>query len=192
MQKGKLFIVSAPSGAGKTTLTNYVIQHLKNKFDLSKIITYTTRQPRQGETPDVDYHFISPAEFARKKAAGQFLETTEYNGNFYGSPRSVIDDLEQGKSFLLVVDRAGAKNLKNLIKEPVLIWLTVPTIQTLENRIKQRGTESSKVRDERLELARQEMQEEEQDPAFMYRVVNKDFEMAAQAIMNIIKTELAQ
>lgn len=190
MKIGRLFIVSAPSGAGKTSLTNYVVQALSPQFDISKIITYTTRPPREGEVSGIDYHFISRPEFERKKAAGQFLETTEYNGNFYASPRSIIDDLNHGKSFFLVLDRPGAKNVKNLIENPVLIWLSVPNEQTLKERIINRGTESQEILEQRLALAQQELQDEQSDPTFPHHVINNNFEQAAQEIIDIIKKEL--
>lgn len=191
MAKGTIFIVSAPPGAGKTTLTNHVVQALKNDFNLSKIITYTTRQPRHDETQGVDYHFITPIEFEQKKKSHFFLETNEYNSNLYGSPRSIIDDLEHGKSFFLVVDRAGAKNIKNLIKDPILIWLTVPNVETLQQRMQNRGTTDQQELVDRMVLACKEIQDEMRDPAFKYHVYNENFEQAASEIISIIKKELA-
>jgi guanylate kinase len=190
MKKGTLFIVSAPPGAGKTSLTNFITQSLKKDFNLSKIITYTTRHPRNDEVPGVDYHFVTLTEFEQKKNSGFFLETNEYNGNFYGSPRSIINDLEQGKSFFLVVDRSGAKNIKILIENPTLIWLTVPSIQTLQKRMEKRCSETQLDLRARLSLAQKEMLDEASDPAFTYHVCNDNFEQAAHEIINIIKKEL--
>lgn len=192
MKKGTLFIVSAPSGAGKTSLTNYVVKALSPQYTLSKIITYTTRPARAGEIAGIDYHFVSPVEFERIKKAGEFLETTEYNGNSYGSPLSILTDLKNGKSFLLVLDRAGANHIKSLVENPILIWLTVPDAHTLQERIIHRGTESPQVLEQRLLLAQQEMCDEERDQSFAYHVVNNDFEQAAQEIIAIIKNTLTR
>ena len=192
MKKGTLFIVSAPSGAGKTSLTNHVVQTLAPHYTISKIITYTTRPPRTGEISGVDYHFVSPTEFEEKKRTGQFLETTNYNGNLYGSPISILSDLENGKSFLLVLDRPGANHMKSLIKNPVLIWLTVPNEHTLQERIIHRGTESQQILEQRLLLAQQEIRDEERDQSFPHHVINNNFEQAAQEIIAIIKNELSK
>lgn len=191
MKKGTVFIVSAPPGAGKTSLTTHIVQALQQEFNLSKIITYTTRKPRQNEKQDIDYHFITHAEFEQKNKALFFLETNEYNGNLYGSPKSLLDDLEQGKSFFLVVDRSGAQKIKTLIKNPVLIWLTVPNVEALQLRMQNRGTDNQEELVERMVIACKEIQDETRDPAFKYHVYNENFEQAANEIIGIIRKEFA-
>ncbi len=189
-KKGHLFIVSAPSGAGKTSLTNYVIKALQNDFHISKIMTTTTRDPRPGEVNGIDYNFVSVPEFERQKAAGLFLETTEYNGCFYGSPKSISSDLEKGKSFFIIVDRPGAKRLRTLIENPVLIWLFIPSLKDLQERIINRKASDQEEITTRLALATKEMHAEEIDPTYTYHINNENFEHAAKEIIAIIKKEL--
>ncbi len=190
-QKGRLFIVSAPSGAGKTSLTNYVIHALSKEFALSKVMTTTTRDPRPGEINGIDYNFVSIPEFEKEKAAGLFLETTEYNGCFYGSPKSIIGDLEKGKSFFIIVDRPGAKKLRTLVEDPVLIWLFIPSLKALQERIKNRKASDQEELTTRLALATKEMHDEELDPTYTYHVSNENFEHAAQELIGIIRKELS-
>jgi guanylate kinase len=190
MKKGLLFIVSAPSGAGKTSLAKYVIQTINPDFNLSKIITYTTRLPRLEEIKDVDYHFISLKEFEQKKNAGFFIETTEYNNNFYGTPRNVIPALVQGKSFLIIVDRVGAQNLKNIFSDSILIWLTIPNLQVLHKRIQKRGTEKIHELEARFALAKKEISDEKETNLFNYHICNDNFKKAAHEILEVITQEL--
>ena len=119
-----------------------------------------------GEVNGLDYNFLSIDEFKCRINQGFFLETTEYAGNFYGSPASIINDLEHGISYLMITDRPGALVIKKLVPSAVLIWLVVPDLQTLRQRLENRGTDSPEVIARRLALAEQEMSQEEKEPAF--------------------------
>lgn len=189
---GKLFIISAPSGAGKTSLSRHVLQKIGARYNLSRIITYTSRPPRTNEKNGIDYHFISRDEFLQKQKTGFFLETNEYDNNFYGSPKALLHDLAAGKSFLVVLDRNGSKNLIKLIKDPVLIWLTLPNTTVLTQRLANRNESTKEELKTRLTLAQQEMATEDKDPLFTYHVCNDHFEKAAEKIIAIIEKELTQ
>lgn len=190
INKGKLFVISAPSGAGKTTIANTVIEKLGSFYPLSKIITYTSRQPRSNETPGKDYCFVSKDDFVEKKERGFFLETTEYNGEWYGSPQSIIDDLEKGMSFIIITDILGAKTISSRMNAAVLIWLAPPSAEVLRTRLLKRGTENSAQVEARIALSRDEMDQERRENFFHYRIINDSFDIAAKELCEIIRTEI--
>jgi len=191
--KGKLFIISAPSGAGKTSVTAGVIKFLQNLISIEKTITFTTRKHRVSEIAGKDYNFISTSEFLALKKEGYFLETTEYDGNYYGSPASIISELKAGKSLIMITDRAGAKNFKNnILPDSVTIWLTVPSLDVLRQRLEHRKTESQCSLDKRLKLAEEEIAQEADEPFFQYHVLNDDLEKSIRSIAKIIQQELLQ
>ena len=190
-KRGKLFVVSAPSGAGKTTLANEVIRRTGKAYNISKVTTYTSRPPRNGEQNSKSYNFISPEKFSEYEGNGLFLETTEYNGKKYGSPASILTELEIGKSFILVVDLPGAKTVSSTVDDTILIWIDAPCIETLRNRMKKRNTETEKQINARLKLAKEEMKEAHQKQRlFKYHIVNEVFDNAATELETIIKDEL--
>ena len=192
MKNGKLFVISGPSGAGKTSLTMQTIKRLKSSsHDISKIITYTTRTPRPGEINGKDYNFLNGNDFKQKVKNNFFLEVSEYNGNLYGSPRSIIQDTELGKSFIVVVDRPGAKNYKKLVSKAIFIWIKVNNLETLKKRIISRNDTSVTQLKKRLESAKIELAQEEKQRLFNYHVVNENFEEAVNEIMQIVKKELS-
>ncbi|MBX9831372.1 guanylate kinase [Candidatus Babeliales bacterium] len=188
---GKLFVISAPSGGGKTSLTNCVIAKLSSSIPLEKVATYTSRSPRFNEKNGKDYYFVSRTDFMKKIEDGFFLETTEYNGEFYGSPASIITDLKKGKSLILVADWDGAKKILSLIDNPVLIWIVPPSLDALKERIEMRGTEKPEQIEARIKLAKVELMHERVSKIFNYWVFNDNFERATQEIISIIQKELA-
>lgn len=190
LKAGKLFIISAPSGGGKTSLTHAVIDRLCPEIELKKVITYTSRPQRTIEHDAVDYHFISRDDFLHKIQSGFFLETTDYNGNYYGSPASIKDDLKRGKSFILVTDRPGAQKILELIKDAVLIWLIPPSLHVLEERIQKRATEFKQEITQRMAIARQELNDEAKEPIFKYTVLNDNFDHATDELCMLIRKEL--
>ena len=185
--RGKLFIVSAPSGAGKTSLIKEALKRL-NKYKISKVITYTVRQPRTGEVNGIDYHFITKEDFTNKISENFFLESTDYIGKLYASPISTLDDLELGESKVLIVDRQGAKSLAKINKDSVYIWITPPNISDLKKRLLKRGTESSAQIEVRLKAAHEEMEEEVRHRIFQYHVINDVFEDSINSIISIIES----
>lgn len=185
-KQGKLFVISAPSGAGKTTVSQAVLNNCQKNIILKKVITYTTRTPRPGEISGKDYYFLSRDEFKRYESQGFFLETTEYAGNYYGSPTSILDDLARGISYLMVTDRPGALVIKKLVPDALLIWISIPSIETLRSRLENRKTDLPDVIEKRLLLAQQEIDQESQEQCFDAHIINENFEQTVNQVLQII------
>ena len=189
--KGRLFIVAAPSGAGKTSVVTNVISKLKQTIPIERVITLTTRPQRPGEVDGVDYYFLSKEEFLRRKDEGFFLETTKYNDHYYGSPISMIQDMQNGKSFIIITDTTGANNFKkNIMPNVVTIWITISDIQELRRRLENRKTDSPEMVEKRLEIARHEIEREAKEKSFNYHVQNNNLDNAVNEIIKIIKQNL--
>lgn len=184
---GKLFLIAAPSGTGKTTIATKIVEKLGKKLPISRVITYTTRHKRPNEVDGVDYFFIDKTTFLKKIAQGFFLEMTNYNGELYGSPSSLIDEMKAGKSFIMVTDRTGVISLKNLIPDLISIWISPPSLLELEQRLKGRGTENNEEIKKRLIIAQQEMNLERTDPIFKIRVINKVLDDAVATLCIMIE-----
>ena len=154
--RGNLYIVSAPSGSGKTT----ILQHLLRSFtDLKFSVSYTTRRPRQGEHNGTDYFFTDRATFLGMVERGQFLEWAEFNGELYGTARSfVLDQLESGRDVILDIDVQGARQVKSRIHDATAIFILPPSFAELERRLKARMLEPDDVIRRRLEIAKGEIQ----------------------------------
>ena len=176
--QGKLFVVSAPSGAGKTTLVTTVIERLVSEWHIRRVITYTTKQPRLGEVPGKDYHFIPVADFKEKVTQGFFIEWSTSYGYYYGSPRYILNDMAQGMSLVLVIDRAGARQIYVQLPDAILIWISTKDLTTLKERLLRRGTEDIGQIRYRLRLACEELEEEIRKPLYHYHILNDDFERA--------------
>ncbi len=185
---GHLFVISAPTGGGKTTIAKQVLISLHGRAPLEKVVTYTTRQSRLHERDGIDYHFVSLAEFYDKKMNGFFLETTSYDKNFYGCPRNIIDTMEKdGKSFILVTDRPGATTIKTLYPPAVLIWFNVPSLEILLGRLQKRGRETGVALEQRIAIASQEISAEEKNPVFDHHLINDDLTTATAQLVQLIE-----
>ena len=192
-KKGNVFVVAAPSGAGKTTLITEVIKRLQKDFPISRVITYTTREPRREEINGTDYFFLSHDEFEQKRKEGLFLETTVYDGKFYGSPASILTDLELGKSFVLVTDLEGVKSLSKLFKDDFCIWILAPDLKELRRRLLARNTDSNMQVERRVKLAQEEMKAAEgMSRIFNFNVTNNVFEETVAELIMIMKNELGK
>lgn len=190
---GKLFIVSACSGAGKTTLVTQVIKQLAaNGYSISRVITYTSKEPRANEVNGIDYHFISVQEFEQRIKDGFFLEWSNAYGPYYGSPLSLIQELEAGASSLLIVDLVGARSIAKKVDGAVLIWLSVKNIDSLKKRLFMRNTENFDQITQRLVRAHEELHDEQALEIFNYTVMNERLENALSELKFIIKSELAK
>lgn len=180
---GMLFVISSPSGGGKTT----VIQSLKKmNLDLAYSISATTRPIRQGEENGKDYYFISHDVFQDHLDREEFIEFAEVHGNYYGTFRRQIDSyLNDGKSVVLDVDVQGAVAIKKLYPKAVLIFLLPPSIKVLEERLRKRGTENEDVVQRRLETAKAEL---EMADEYDFQIINKDLNATMKKIVAIIDT----
>jgi len=184
MKRYLLVIVSAPSGAGKTTLVTQLIDRLGGQYGLKRLVTYATRQPRAGEIPGQDYIFISPQEFEQKIHEGFFLEWSGELGTKYGTGRDIVDQLAQGPG-VLILDQDGARKLKKSIGA-TLIWVTVPSLEILEQRLRARGTENDTQISRRMARAAQEIAFEAQEKLYDYYIQNDDLERAVENMVQVV------
>ena len=190
MKNSNLFLVSAPSGTGKSSLINSVLDRAdKSKFPLELSISYTTRKPRVGETDSNHYFFISPEEFAIKKESNFFLEFAEVHGNWYGtSVEFVQSKLNQGISLILEIDVQGYRQINLLSLDHESIFILPPSIQALEERIKNRGDNDLASINLRLENAKKELICASE---YANMIINDSFEDAADTLYQIITQEEA-
>lgn len=152
---GSLFVISAPSGAGKTSLVHALLA-TNPQIDLS--VSYTTRAPREGEQNGVAYHFVSRETFSEMAGRGEFLESAEVYGNFYGTSQSWISqENAKDRDILLEIDWQGAAQVRRLFPECICIFILPPSIEALEQRLKGRGTDSSDVIARRMAAVRDDV-----------------------------------
>lgn len=181
-KKGLLILFSGPSGVGKDTVLDVVLN--KNK-DLQKSISLTTRNIRENERNGKDYYFISVPEFERMIADGEVLEYAQYGSNLYGTPKGPVDKwLSEGKNVILKIEVQGAENIKKLYPDSVGIFLLPPSMNVLENRLRSRGTEDEEDVKKRLEIAQNEMRKSK---SYDYFVINEDIDSASDDVLTIIK-----
>jgi len=182
--KGLVFVISAPSGTGKTTLVKEVIQQLPG---LQFSVSFTTRLPRPNEREGEDYHFVSHAVFQRMVEKNEFLEWAEVLGNRYGTPRPDLKKLElEGIDLILDVDTQGAKKAMKEIDQPILIYLLPPSLKVLRERLSNRGVDSLEMVKFRLSNARKDIGE-----AYWYHyvIVNDRIGDAIEKLKSIIISE---
>lgn len=183
---GTLFIISAPSCAGKTTLLRELCKGEMGKH-VTQYVTYTTKKPRHGDVQGKDFHFISVEEFERKLAEGFFIEWSNTYVHYYGTPRSIIDDLHAGISYIIILDRLGARKMAQVVPQAILIWVYVSDVYQLQERIRLRGQDCLEQISLRLSLAQLEMEEEKVNSFYTYHVKNDDFPLALGQLKGIIK-----
>jgi guanylate kinase len=185
MSSGKLFILSAPSGAGKTTLLKRVMADLQG---LAFSVSHTTRRPRAGEQDGIDYHFVSREQFEGMREQGIFLEWAEVHGNLYGTSRpAVLAQLETGLDVILDIDVQGAAILRRSAAIPAAsLFISPPSLQELERRLRGRGTDSEETILLRLKNARMEMQAAVE---YEYLIVNDRLEQAIDTLRAIVIAE---
>lgn len=178
--KGTLYVVSAPSGAGKTSLLKTVLAQMP---ELKLSISHTTRQQRPGETNGVDYHFVTVNEFQQMLDEESFLEHAEVFGNYYGTSRVWLEEqLEQGNDVILEIDWQGARQVRKLMPECRSIFILPPSQEELLNRLTGRGQDSDEVIQSRMAEANREITHYDE---YDYLVINDDFELACQEISAI-------
>jgi guanylate kinase len=183
--RGKLVVISGPSGAGKTTLLARLLARLPQ---LKPSVSATTRPPRPGERDGVDYHFLTPQEFERRRAAGEFLECFEVfgRGYWYGTLRSEVSpSLAAGKSVVVEIDVQGTMAVLASHPEALTIFVRPGDAAELERRLRGRGTDSEEAIARRLEVARREL---ERAGEYQYQVVNDDVDRAVQEIYEILSS----
>ncbi|MEG1503112.1 guanylate kinase [Enterococcus sp. 22-H-5-01] len=184
-ERGLLIVLSGPSGVGKGTVRKAIFERDDNEFQYS--VSMTTRKMRAGEVDGVDYYFRSKEEFEAMIEAGEMLEYAEYVGNYYGTPLTYVNKtLDEGKDVFLEIEVQGAQQVKDKVPDGVFIFLTPPDLAELKARIVGRGTDSPEVIDERMRVARQEI---EMMALYDYAVVNDQVPKAVDRIKDIIVSE---
>ncbi len=178
---GHLYIVTAPSGAGKTTLVRRL---LENDPGIRLSISHTTRAPRAGERDGIEYHFVAVPEFLDKVRQGEFLEWAEVHGNYYGTSRSGIEAaLHAGQDVVLEIDWQGAQQVRRLFQAPIGVFILPPSLGELERRLFERGTDSPATIERRVAAAREEMRHVGE---FDYVIINDDLQRALHDLLAVV------
>jgi guanylate kinase len=181
---GLLFVITAPSGAGKSSLIDAL---LKEDRRLRLSVSYTTRAPRPGEANGREYHFVDDKTFMAMLERGEFLESAEVHGYRYGTSQAVIREaLARGEDLVLEIDWQGAQQVRKLHPECIGVFILPPSVAELERRMRARGQDADAVIKRRLASAEEEMSHA---PEFDYVIINKDFDEARRDLQAIIRVE---
>lgn len=179
---GSLFVVSAPSGAGKSSL---VRELMARDSALHLSVSFTTRAPRPGELHGREYFFVSETEFQAREHNGEFLESAKVHGNFYGTSRLVIEEnMQADKDVLLEIDWQGAQQVRKYFPDAVGIFILPPSIAALEERLRARGQDAEDVITRRIQAAEGEIAHA---PEFDYVIINADFPVASSELTAIVE-----
>ena len=180
---GNVFLVTAPSGAGKSSLVNAL---LENDAGLQLSVSCTTRAPREGEIDGRDYYFVSEAEFLRMRDGNELLEWAQVHDNFYGTPRAPLAKaLELGRDVLLEIDWQGAAQIRQLLAGVTGIFILPPSMDALQSRLRARGKDSEAVIAKRMAAASSELSHAHE---FEYIIINQEFSVALQHLEQIISS----
>jgi guanylate kinase len=184
---GKVFVITGPSGVGKGTLIEQLLERVP---ELELSVSATTREPRPGELEGRDYHFLSPEEFRRRLEAGDFLEHASYSGNYYGTLRSEVERrLAEGRSVVLEIEVQGARQVRDALRDDaVLIFIAPPDEAVLRERLEGRGTDSAEAIEQRLRTAEVELAARSEFPL---EVVNDDLQKGASELEKLVRDELS-
>ncbi len=178
---GHLYIVAAPSGAGKTTLVRLL---LEKDPDINVSISSTTRLPRTGESDGREYHFVGVQNFLDMVSQGEFLEWAEVHGNYYGTSKRWIEkEMEAGRDVLLEIDWQGAQQVRKVFPKAIGIFILPPSLEELKSRLSGRGTDSAETIARRIAAARDEMRHVDE---FDYVIINDDLQQALDNLRSII------
>ena len=183
MSKGKLLVISGPSGVGKGTI---VKELLKLRPNASLSVSCTTRAPRQGEVEGESYFFLTKDEFEKTMKQGGFLEYSQHFDNYYGTPKAFVESKLASGDVILEIEVDGAMNVKKVMPEAVLIMIAPPDMQTLYARLKGRGTEGEDVIARRMDRADYELGKK---PLYDYVIVNDDLQTAVGEVVHILEKE---
>ena len=184
IKPGLAVVISSPSGTGKTTICHQLIERFHN-YQYS--ISATTRPPRGNEQNGVDYIFMPPAEFQKAKENKEFIETAEYVGHWYGTPKKpLVEAIENGKIILLDIDIQGGRSIKQTLPEAITIFLIPPDLHELEMRLRGRRTEDDTSIKKRLQRAAEELKVWNE---YDFVVVNDELSRAVEAVANIVRVE---
>lgn len=185
--KGMLVVLSGPSGSGKDTV---LIEFLQNNPQVKKSISMTTREIRDGEVDGKDYYFVSDEEFDKNINDGMMLEFARYSTSSYGTPKAPVDNwLNEGKTVILKIEVCGAANIKKIYPDAVLVFITPPSLEVLEKRLRMRGSEDEESIKKRLKIAQTELK---QIPEYDYIIINDELDKCVEDFKKIIDAELCK
>ena len=183
-RKNLLFVISAPSGTGKTSVSEKILKEIDG---LIPSVSHTTRSPREGEVNGKDYYFISRDEFKKKISINDFVEWNEYNGNYYGSSFENIEiAAKSAKDLLFVIEVNGAENIRKKYDNGIYIFILPPSIDILRERLIHRGAESSEAIENRIKIAEKEIQNFNE---YDYIIVNHEIDETAKQVSSIVFAE---
>jgi guanylate kinase len=183
---GKVFVITGPSGVGKGTLIERLLERVP---ELELSVSATTREARASEVDGRDYHFLAPEEFDRRVEAGDFLEHATYSGNRYGTLREEVERrLAEGRSVVLEIEVQGARQVRAAMPEAILIFIAPPDAEALRERLEGRGTDSTEAIERRLRTAEIEL---EAQAEFPHVVVNDEMQKAASELEALVRSELS-
>ncbi|MBR0199524.1 MAG: guanylate kinase [Oscillospiraceae bacterium] len=183
-EKGKLIVISGPSGSGKSTVVNKAIQGRK---DMCFSTSVTTRSPRPGEVDGKDYFFIDPQRFQEMVERDELLEHAQYVSHSYGTPRAFVEQkLNDALNVILDIEVQGARQVREKMKDAVLIFIVPPSLEELRRRLVNRGTDAADVIEARLQRASEELKEAD---LYDYLIINDDLETAAREFTSILTAE---
>lgn len=182
-KEGLLIVISGPSGVGKGKISKALVEHFNGWFSVS----VTTREKRDGEIEGKDYFYVTKEEFKEKIKDNDFLEYATYNNNYYGTLKSKLNEKLASKIDVFTeLEVKGAKNIKNIYKDSVLIYILPPSLKELEDRLRGRNTEDEETIQNRMNITKEELKQIE---LFDYAVINDDLEKTIQKVINIIESE---
>jgi guanylate kinase len=183
---GKVFVITGPSGVGKGTLIELLLERIP---ELELSVSATTREPRTGEVDGRDYHFLTPEEFRQRLESGEFLEHASYSGNYYGTLRREVEErVRRCRSVVLEIEVQGARQVRDAMPEAVLIFIAPPDEAVLRERLARRGTDSSDAIEQRLRTAEVELAARSEFPL---EVVNDDLQTAAADLETLVRDRLS-
>jgi len=184
MHRGTLYIISAPSGAGKTSLVKALCKQMTG---IGLSVSHTTRPQRPGEVDGVDYWFVDKSAFAQKQEEGDFLESAQVFDNFYATSRSAVEtQLLRGEDVILEIDWQGARQVREVMPEQLSVFILPPSREVLETRLRKRGQDSDEVIARRMQDATQEISHHDE---YQYLIINDDFETALSELSCLVNAQ---
>ncbi|XP_072110235.1 guanylate kinase isoform X3 [Mobula birostris] len=182
-------VISGPSGAGKSTLLKLLLKEYEGVFGFS--VSHTTRNPRSGEENGIDYHFVSREEMLRGIEAGEFIESAVFSGNLYGTSKAAVQAVQaKNQICILDVDMQGVRNIKKTDLSPIYLSIQPPSFEVLEERLRQRKTESAESLQKRLSAAKLDMEFSKQPDMFDVVIINDHLEDAYSQLRSVLLEEI--